>query len=250
MKNKNTQEINMKEKGMKEKDMKENTPEENNMEEVGMEEKNTDKGHMEEELREILGSEYFRRDYKEVCMLLESRLQQINTKVSAQIHRDFINSVEWRVKSPDSCIRKLKCKGRELTLENAAEKLNDIAGVRVVCSFLDDMYQLCHQIASDYGYEFIKQKDYVKKPKSSGYQSLHLIIGVPLSDGRKVKAEIQFRTQAMDFWAGVEHHFVYKSDEHPNKELEKELRKCARAIYRIDKKMMKIRNCIEEKRIF
>lgn len=194
---------------------------------------------------EILGSEDFRGNYEKACQILEEQLQEINRKVSGQLNREFISSVEWRVKSPESCVSKLLRKEKEVTVENAVERLNDIAGVRVVCSFLDDIYQLCHQMSYDYNFEFIKQKDYVKNPKSSGYQSLHLIVWVPVGE-IKVKAEIQFRTQAMDFWAGVEHHFIYKKEEPHQKEIEKELRRCAKAIYKIDKKMMDIRNRIEK----
>lgn len=94
----------------------------------------------------------------------------------------------------------------------------------------------------------IKEKDYIKNPKRSGYQSLHLILWVPIGEDRRVKAEIQARTQAMDFWAGVEHHFVYKKDRDfgKDKDLEKDLRKCAKSIYKIDKKMMNIRNRMEQ----
>lgn len=197
---------------------------------------------VEEALKEQLSEPQFCERYEEACKILEGCLNEMNREKSVPAGRSYINKITWRVKSPESCIAKLKRKGLSLSRETAEERLNDIAGVRVVCSFLDDMYALCREMAEKSGYKLIKQKDYVKKPKASGYQSLHLILRVPVKGGRAVKAEVQFRTQAMDFWAGVEHHFVYKKDGEHNKELEADLRKCARTIYKVDKKMMEIRN--------
>ena len=136
-------------------------------------------------------------------------------------------------------------KGKELSLYGAVNRLNDIAGVRVVCNFLD-MYALYRQIAADSDYEFIKQKDYVKNPKSSGYQSLHLILYVPIVNGKKIKTEIQFRTKAMDLWSDMEHHFIYKKEGLHEKDTEQALRKCAKAIYKLDKEMMNIRRRMEQ----
>ena len=208
--------------------------------------RDTQWGMLLEHTKERLGEKAFSQDYVRACRILEKRLLDMNEKAYAQLGRELISSVEWRVKTPESCVNKLLRKGKRPTLENARERLNDIAGVRVVCSFLDDIYQLCRRMAYDYEFEFVKQKDYVKHPKSSGYQSLHLIVRVPVGESRKVRAEIQFRTQAMDFWACVEHHFVYKGTGEHGKRVEKELRKCARSIYRIDRKMMSIRNKMEE----
>ncbi|MCH5344083.1 MAG: GTP pyrophosphokinase family protein [Acetatifactor sp.] len=196
----------------------------------------------EEKFLELVGSVDFRDEYGEVCRQLERQIREIGRQMSLLLRRDFIIAVDWRVKGPKSCAEKLKRKGRELTPENAAERLNDIAGVRVICSFLDDIYLLCERLANDFGYQVIKKKDYVKKPKRSGYQSLHLVLGIPRPDGRQIRAEIQLRTQAMDFWAGVEHHFVYKNDELPRDVVRKEFRECAKAIYNLDQKMMSLRD--------
>lgn len=202
----------------------------------------------EQQLLQDLGEYAFRSDYEKACRILEKTLQKINREMTIHLNREYISSIEWRVKSPESCIGKMKHKGLELNLDNAVERLNDIAGVRVVCNFLDDMYELCERLTNDYDFELIKEKDYIKNPKHSGYQSLHLIVWVPVEEDRRVKAEIQARTQAMDFWAGVEHHFVYKKDKCliKDKDLEKDLRKCAKSIYKIDKKMMNIRNRMEQ----
>lgn len=125
------------------------------------------------------------------------------------------------------------------------EKLNDIAGVRAVCYFLDDVYQLAELLMGFPEYEFVKLKDYVKKPKTSGYQSIHLIMRVPV-ENVKVKVEIQIRTQAMDFWSDIEHHFIYKTPNMNMPECEEEFLKCSKSIRKIDKQMLKIRKKIEK----
>ena len=198
---------------------------------------------MEEEIfLEQVASDEFRGVYGDVCRQLERQIREAGRDLSLRLRRECVTAVDWRVKTPKSCADKLKSKGEELTPASAAAHLNDIAGVRVICGFLDDIYLLCERMANDYGYQVIKKKDYVKHPKRSGYQSLHLILGVPCPDGRLIRAEIQFRTQAMDFWAGVEHHFVYKPDELERDEVKKEFRECAKAIYRLDQKLMNLRD--------
>ena len=130
-------------------------------------------------LQKELKDEAFRKDYEQACLSVITKLEKLNTEISTSLDRNIIDSMEWRIKSPESCISKLYVKGREFSLEDAVNRLNDIAGVRVVCNFLDDMYALYRQMSTDSDYEFIKQKDYVKNPKSSGYQSLHLILYIP-----------------------------------------------------------------------
>lgn len=197
-------------------------------------------------LKKQLSDEAFRTDYELACLALISKLEVMNAELSAELSRNIIDSMEWRIKTPESCISKLYLKGRDLSFDDAVNRLNDIAGVRVVCNFLDDMYILCRKLAADSDYEFMKQKDYVKNPKSSGYQSLHLILYIPIRNGRKVKAEIQFRTKAMDLWSDMEHHFIYKKEGIHEQDIEQALRKCAKSIYKLDKEMMNIRRKMEE----
>lgn len=197
-------------------------------------------------LQKQLGDETFRAEYERACLTVINKLETVNTEISASLGRNIIDSMEWRVKTPESCISKLYLKGRDLSLDDAVNRLNDIAGVRVVCNFLDDMYALCRKMAADSDYEFIKQKDYVKNPKSSGYQSLHLILYIPITNEKKIKTEIQFRTKAMDLWSDMEHHFIYKKEGMHEKDTEQALRKCAKAIYKLDKEMMNIRRKMEE----
>ena len=190
------------------------------------------------------GKQLRREPYEKACMQVHKRLQVINEEMSNQRGWICIKEITWRVKTPDSCLNKMLDKGYAADVELAAEKLNDIAGVRAVCYFLDDMYQVMEMLRTTPGYEFIKVKDYVKKPEASGYQSLHLIMKVPAGE-QMVKVETQIRTQAMDFWSDIEHHFVYKTNNLNIEECEEEFLKCSKSIRKIDKQMLKIRRKIE-----
>jgi len=182
--------------------------------------------------------------YEEACRSMEEKLREINSEVSAAKGRCFIKEITSRVKTAESCYDKLLRKGYETEAETAASRINDIAGVRAVCYFLDDLYELAQLVRAVPQYEVVKYKDYVKKPKASGYQSIHLILRVPVGD-TSVKTELQLRTQAMDFWSDIEHHFVYKTYSPDMNECEAEFLKCSKAIQRIDKQMLKIRRKIE-----
>ena len=190
------------------------------------------------------GKQSRREPCEKACMQVHKRLQVINEEMSNQRGWSCIKEITCRVKTPDSCLNKMLDKGYAADVELAAEKLNDIAGVRAVCYFLDDMYQVMEMLRTTPGYEFIKVKDYVEKPKASGYQSLHLIMKVPAGE-QMVKVETQIRTQAMDFWSDIEHHFVYKTNNLNIEECEEEFLKCSKSIRKIDKQMLKIRRKIE-----
>ena len=201
---------------------------------------------MNQELAFIQGMEQkeFQHTYEEACKLVFERLKKINEEISLQKDRKYIKDISFRVKEPNSCLSKMQKKGYKISLEIAKEKLNDIAGVRAVCYFLDDVYQLAEILAGYSDFEVVKRKDYVKKPKASGYQSLHLILKVPVGT-ELVKVEVQFRTRAMDFWADIEHHFIYKTKEVGMEVFEKEFLKCSKSIQKIDRQMLKIRRKLE-----
>lgn len=203
---------------------------------------------MNQELAFIQGMEQkeFQHTYEEACKLVVERLKKINEEISLQKDRKYIKDISFRVKEPNSCLSKMQKKGYKISLEIAKEKLNDIAGVRAVCYFLDDVYQLAEILAGYSDFEVVKRKDYVKKPKASGYQSLHLILKVPVGT-ELVKVEVQFRTRAMDFWADIEHHFIYKTKEVGMEVFEKEFLKCSKSIQKIDRQMLKIRRKLEAK---
>lgn len=205
---------------------------------------NTVKETYEEFLRQM-EDEDFLRPYRAACQYINQKLEKINIECSKRLGRTFIAQMTCRIKTPQSCMEKLIKKNCTLDQQMAQEKLSDIAGVRVICNFLDDIYNLAQILDEDKELEVIKIKDYVKKPKASGYQSLHVIVLVPVSEEEKRRVEIQIRTQAMNFWAVVEHHFVYKRSKYEKNKFEKNLKECARAIYKIDKKMLLIREKME-----
>lgn len=187
----------------------------------------------------------FLEPYKEACRYIEQKLEKINIEYSEKLGRNFIGQTICRIKTPESCLNKMIKKKYIVKQQTAQEYLSDISGIRVICNFLDDIYRLAEILKEDEKLEVIKTKDYVKKPKSSGYQSLHMIVLVPVDGVRKKRVEIQIRTQAMNLWAVVEHHFVYKKGDYEKCEFEKDLKECARAIYKIDKKMLVIREKME-----
>ena len=193
-----------------------------------------------------LEKEELRLPYEKACMQVVERLNQYNKEKTAKKGWVYIKELSWRIKTPESCLNKMLDKGYLVDVDTAAEKLNDIAGVRAVCYFLDDVYELADLLKSSLDYEFVKLKDYVKKPKASGYQSIHLIMKVPVGN-ELVKVEIQIRTQAMDFWSDIEHHFIYKTNNKDMAECEEEFLKCSKSIRKIDKQMLKIRRKIEAK---
>lgn len=192
-----------------------------------------------------MGEGGFLEPYRQACRRMEQKLEKINEGYSEELGRVFISQVTCRIKTPESCLNKMLRKKCSLEMQTAQEQLNDIAGVRVVCSFLDDIYKLVEILKEDQEIEVVKTKDYVRKPKASGYQSLHVIVLVPVGKEEKKKVEIQIRTQAMNFWAVVEHHFVYKKGNYGKYEFQKDLKECAKAIYKIDKKMLLIREKME-----
>ena len=205
-------------------------------------------GTVEEIYQEFLyqmGEENFLIPYQRACKNIEQELELINREYSRRLGRSFISQIICRIKTPESCLKKMIKKKYTIERQMAQEQLSDIAGIRVICNFLDDVYKLAEIIRNDKVFEIVKTKDYVKKPKASGYQSLHVIVFAPAGGNEKKKVEIQIRTQAMNLWAVVEHHCVYKKGNYEKNEFEKDLRECARTIYKIDKKMLLIREKME-----
>lgn len=206
---------------------------------------------LKQQFLETVGSEHFRNPYERACELVTQKIREISSSISVEIGRGFVKDINSRVKSPESCLAKMENKKYPINAEMAKEKLSDIAGVRAVCYFVDDVYKLADKLMGDDDLEFEKLKDYVKKPKSSGYQSLHLILKVPVYDGDEkvyVKTEVQLRTQAMDFWSNIEHHFIYKENGKDLSEYEEEFVKCSKAIQKLDKQMLKIRKKMQHER--
>ena len=188
-------------------------------------------------------------DYQCAVMEVETKFNVLNSRLSLLEEHNPIESIKSRVKSLDSIIRKLDKLGLPITIESAEENLHDIAGVRVVCSFVDDIYRIAECFLAQEDVTLVKRKDYIQNPKPSGYRSLHLIIKTPVytENGKKdMLVEIQMRTIAMDFWASLEHKLRYKKNLNPRtaEELAKELEACAEESAKLDEKMLRIRDRI------
>ena len=191
--------------------------------------------------------------WKSTMFLYSSALKSINTKIEI-LNNEFIqlynyNPIEHitsRLKTPESIVKKLKNDGCEVTIENMVEHLNDIAGIRIICSFMSDIYPIADMIARQADITVLHVKDYIKYPKTNGYKSYHMVVTIPvyLSEGKRdTKVEIQIRTIAMDFWASLEHKVRYKknvpADE--TERLAQELSECAQISADLDQRMQNIR---------
>ena len=185
--------------------------------------------------------------YRCAIMEVETKFKVLDESMSVDLERNPIESISSRVKSVDSLLRKMRRKNIPLNLAAIEENIHDIAGVRVICSFPDDIYELATAFLAQDDITLIKRKDYIKEAKPSGYRSLHLIVEVPIflkDEKRNMKVEVQFRTIAMDFWASLEHKLHYKHDLPPEraKALADELRDCAEQIELLDLRMQAVRN--------
>ena len=191
------------------------------------------------------GKEYSELMMKYNCAMLEikTKLDVLNSQLSLENDRNPFESISCRIKTPKSIVEKLQRKGYPLTVDSIEQNLNDVAGIRVICSFRDDIFTLSKRLCSQDDIRVIEIKDYIKSPKPNGYRSLHLILEVPiflLDEKKYMRVEVQFRTIAMDFWASLEHKVKYKKDILNSDEISFELKKCAEEISRIDTKMQDI----------
>lgn len=187
--------------------------------------------------------------YRCAIMEIETKFRVLNEQYSLNYDRNPIESIKSRVKSTESLAKKMYKKNLPMTVQAIEENINDVAGVRVICSFCDDIYMLADCLLKQDDIRLIERKDYIKNPKPSGYRSLHLIVEVPifLHDEKKLmKVEVQLRTIAMDFWASLEHKLYYKKNipEAEAKQLSCELVECAEASAELDKRMSEIRKKI------
>lgn len=187
--------------------------------------------------------------YECAMMEIETKLKILNTEFALQHNRNPFESIKSRLKKPISIVEKMKKKGLDITIDSIVENLTDIAGIRVICSFPEDIYVLSELLTKQDDINVVCVKDYIRNPKPNGYRSLHLIVEVPifLSNEKKyMKVEVQFRTIAMDFWASLDHKLKYKKDNLKHPEIiAQELKKCADMSTAMDYKMQEIRNMLE-----
>jgi putative GTP pyrophosphokinase len=194
------------------------------------------------EISSFLASEHL---YVSATREIETKLENLNNEFKYTKNRNPIHLIKTRIKTPKSIMAKLRRRGLDLTVESARQNLTDIAGIRVICPYIDDIYLISKMLTFQDDIELIRINDYIKKPKPNGYRSLHLIVSVPvfLSNRKEpVKAEVQIRTIAMDFWASLEHDIAYKLTEGESATMRKELRECANVINNTDLRMQNLYN--------
>ena len=181
---------------------------------------------------------------------IATKLEILNDEFKCTKDRNPIHLIRTRIKTPMSIIGKLRRRGYELSVEAAGKYLNDIAGIRVICSYIDDIYLIANLLTSQDDIELIRTRDYIKNPKPNGYRSLHLVVTVPVFFSERteiLKVEIQIRTIAMDFWASLEHELAYKLQKGKTEEMVKELKDCADVITDTDVRMQKLYALIHSK---
>lgn len=189
-------------------------------------------------------------NWKEVILIYSSALKMISTKLEVlndefhHVHRyNPIEHIKSRIKTSESIVKKLKKHGYESTIQNMVEHVNDIAGIRVICSFASDIYQIAEMLSKQSDIKVISIKDYITNPKPSGYRSYHMLVTVPVYLSDRIvdtKVEIQIRTVAMDFWASLEHKIHYKFEGNAPAHIKEELVECAHMISDLDARMLSI----------
>ena len=186
--------------------------------------------------------------YRCALMEIETKFNVLNEEYSLQYDRNPVSSIKSRIKSPESIIDKLNRKGMPVSIEAIEEHLNDVAGLRVICSFPEDVYTLAEVFLKQDDITLIDRKDYIQNPKPNGYRSLHLIVSVPIflaNEKRPMKVEIQLRTIAMNCWAHLEHQLRYKKERDFNKLMNADLEICARLSSELDLRMDALRQSVE-----
>ncbi len=186
--------------------------------------------------------------YRCAIMEVETKLKVLDAEFSQEYNRNPFESIKSRLKSPVSISDKLRRKGYAVTVENIEKYLKDVAGVRVICSFPDDIYRLAALLEKQDDIILLEKKDYIKNPKPNGYRSLHLILDIPIflsNEKKHMKVEVQFRTIAMDFWASLEHKLKYKKNVENSEMIVEQLKKCADSIEKLDYQMQEIRDGID-----
>lgn len=190
--------------------------------------------------------------YQCAIMEVETKFNVLNEELSLQYDRNPIETIKSRLKSPESIIDKINRKKLPMTVESIEKDINDIAGIRVICSFQSDIYMLAEAFLKQDDITLVEKKDYIQAPKSNGYRSLHLIVEIPIflrDEKRIMKVEVQFRTISMDWWASLEHKICYKKDVADYENVRRDLRECADIGASLDERMESIRQRVERGRI-
>ena len=187
--------------------------------------------------------------YESAIREVKTKLEILDSEFKTKYDYNPIHHIEDRLKSPQSILEKLQKKGQPFSCEAARANLNDIAGVRVICNYIEDIYTVADLLTSQDDVMLVKRKDYIEKPKPNGYRSLHLVIETPvyLSDSKQlVNVEVQIRTIAMDFWASLEHELKYKTTTDVSADLANQLKACAETIAATDRRMQDIYKTLKQ----
>jgi len=185
--------------------------------------------------------------YSSALREITARIEILNDEFVHRYGHTPIEHIKSRLKSPESIVKKLKRHGLEVTIENMMERVSDIAGIRIICSFVPDIYQIADMIASQQDITVLYVKDYIKRPKPNGYKSYHMVVTLPiyLAQGPvETKVEIQIRTVAMDFWASLEHKIYYKFEGNAPDNVQAELKSCADVVDTLDARMFALNELI------
>ena len=186
--------------------------------------------------------------YNAALKLITTRIEILNEELQEEHRYNPIEHIKGRIKTPESIVKKLKRHGVESTLENMIEYCNDIAGIRIICSFTSDIYKIAEMISAQNDITVLSVKDYIVNPKQSGYKSYHMIVGIPVYMSNRcelVKVEVQIRTVAMDFWASLEHKINYKFEGNAPDRISLELIECSDMVSQLDAKMLELNNEIQ-----
>lgn len=185
--------------------------------------------------------------YRCAMMEVETKFNVLNEELSLQYDRNPIETIKTRLKSPESILEKLHRKNHPVTVDSIEQNLNDIAGVRVICAFPSDIYQLEEAFLKQDDIRLVERKDYIANPKSNGYRSLHLIVEIPIflhDHKRLMRVEVQFRTISMDWWASLEHKIRYKKGLQESDHVDQELFECAQMSAELDSRMEKLQHFV------
>ena len=189
------------------------------------------------------------KNYSAAIKEIQTKLEILDEDFQLMHDHDPIHHMETRVKSIDSILEKLQRKGFELSMESIAQNLTDIAGVRVICHYVEDIYTVAELLKGQTDVEVVKETDYIQNPKPNGYRSYHLVVKIPVffvDEVVKMPVEVQIRTMAMDFWASLEHQLRYKSEGTIPKFIADELKECSEAIAESDLKMQRIHSFLQD----
>ena len=201
--------------------------------------------HKDEVMTHIIQFTELMNEYDSAIKEISTKLEILKSDLYLRYNRDCISAIQSRIKSPPSILGKLTRRGIPVSLDAIRNELNDVAGIRVICAFIDDIYMVAEMLSSQDDIRLLMVKDYIKHPKENGYHSLHMIVEVPVffSDAKEmVKVEIQIRTVAMDFWASLEHDIKYKKEIENSEAVVRGLKECADTIAQTDRRMRQLRD--------